>query len=110
MVKKIFDYKKFLIFGGIPTALVSILGFMVVSSKTITVYAELPKQVEETKQEVGDIKDYVKQQRMQNELMQKIVSQHDEPKISDDGKTFYNEDEKEWQPIKRLKKYMEDRK
>lgn len=96
--KNNFDVKKIMIIGGIGTALLSLTGFVVASSKTITVYAELPKEVEKTKEDLGDIKDYVKQQRLSNELMQKMVEQK-EKVFSPDGKSYWDEDEHKWKKV-----------
>lgn len=98
--KKSFDIKKLMFFGGIPTVIVGILGFMISSSKAITVYAELPKEVSEVKQEVEKVDEYIKEQRMQNRLMQKMVSQRDEVIYSPDGKQYFDKDEQKWKKVK----------
>lgn len=101
MVKKdSFDFKKLMVFGSIPTIIIAVIGFIVVSSKTITVYADLPKEVEQTRSDVVDVKEYIKEQKMANDLMQKIVTKNDDVVISPDGKSYYDESLKKWRPLK----------
>jgi len=97
--KKTLDIGKIMLWGGIPSAIIAIFGFIIASSKTITVYADLPKEVEEVKGDVGDVKEYIKEQRMSNELMQKIVEKKDERIISEDGKRYWDADTQAWRKI-----------
>ena len=109
MAKKRFDYKKLLIFGGIPTCLLSIIGFIVISSKTITTYAELPKELAETKGEVGDIKSLIKEQQIIQREQQKINQYYyqkeinnDEIIYSQDGYYYWNPELQEWRDVREL--------
>lgn len=101
MVKKGFDYKKLMVFGGIPTAVVAIISFVVLSSKTVTVYAELPKEVSQVKEEVSKVDKYIEKQQMQNELMEKILEKGNkkEPVLSPDGKFQLDEETQKWRKI-----------
>ena len=99
MKKKIW-YQNWMWIAGIP----AVIGAIVISSKTITTFAELPKVVEETKKDVVDIKELLKEQRMANELMQKYVIRDEEIIYSEDGKKYFNKEKQQWRPIKELKK------
>lgn|SRR3990167_3569346 len=99
--KKSFNFQKWLWIGAVPTALGAILIF----SKTITTYAEIPAKVQK-------IEDYIQAQQQANEiqkeanaLLQKIITRDENKEIvlSPDGKFFYSEDLKKWRPIKELK-------
>lgn len=101
MRKKPFDIKKLLIFGGIPAALAGLLTFVVTSSKTITVYADLPQAVNDNKTEIMKIDNYIEKQQMQNELMQKIVNErsNSEKILSEDKRKYFDEETKTWRKI-----------
>lgn len=105
MVKKKFDIKKWLFFGGIPTCIASVVGFIILSSKTVTSYAELPEKVEKIESYVEQQKRANEIQQKANELLQKIVTKsettEEEVIVSKDGKMFWNHKDKEWQPIKK---------
>lgn len=97
--------KKLMLFGGIPTCVVSILGFIILSSRTVTVYADLPKKVEkiedyiEAQQQANEI------QKKANELLQKIVTDDrkdvEQVIISPDGKKVFNHKTGSWDLIKK---------
>lgn len=98
--KKEFDIKKLMWIGGVATAILSLTGAVVASSKTITIYAELPKEVSEVKKEIDDVGEYIKEQRMANKLMQEMV-EHKNKVLSPDGKMYFDEDDKKWKKVVR---------
>lgn len=99
--KKGFDIKKLMFFGGIPTAIVAIISFVVLSSKTITAYADLPKEVSDVKQEVSKVDKYIEKQQMQNDLMEKMLEKENKKEtiLSPDGKFRMNSETGKWEKI-----------
>lgn len=102
MVKKakeqVFDFKKILLIGAVPTTLGAI-GWLAVSLAT---YIELPKRVEASEKRVATIEDYIKVQQTANDLMQKLVNKEEEIIYSQNKKFYWNAEKKNWRPIKEL--------
>ena len=104
MKKNILNFKKWIWIGAIPTALGTILLF----SKTITIYAEMPEKIQKIEEYIDAQQQSNEIQQKANELMQQILIQKEKqtniPIVSKDGKWFWNEAKKEWRPIKELQK------
>ena len=96
--KKTFDLKKWLWIAGVP----AVLGAIVLISKTITTYADLPKEVNATKEEVGDIKQWIGEQRAINDYYYQKEKQ--DIIYSPDLKWYWNDLKQEWRPVKELQK------
>lgn len=84
--------------AGIPAAITAL--FFI--AKTMTVYAELPNEFAKTKEDVVDIKDMLKEQKMANDLMQQMIQQNKEPMLSPDKKYYWSEQLQEWRSTKEL--------
>ena len=98
MAKKKVDITRWLWIGGVPASLGAI-GFIAVS---LTTYIKLPDRVASAEEKVESIEDYIKEQRIQNDIMQKIVTDKEEVIYSPDGKKYWNDKKQEWRPIKEL--------
>ena len=72
-----------------------VLGTAIVKSAT---YITLPERVASAEEKVETIEDYIKEQRMANELMQKIVTNDERDVFSPDGKFRWDEEKQKWVP------------
>lgn len=99
-MKKKIDIGKWLLLGGVPTALVSLIGFLVISSKTITVYAEVPKKVEKIEKYIDALEQSREVQQKANELMQQRLDK-EEVIYSPDGRSYLDKESNTWKPVKR---------
>ena len=98
MAKKKVDITRWLWIGGIPTALGAV-GFIAVNLAT---YINLPQRVEASEQKVESIEDYIKEQRIQNDILQKIVTDKEEVIYSPDGKKFFDKKSGTWRSVKEI--------
>lgn len=97
MVKRRFDWTKIFLIGGIPASLGAI-GFIAVNLAT---YINLPNRVNAAEEKVQSIEDYIKEQRIQNELLGKLVEQQEEIIYSPDRKFYLDKKTGKWVPIKK---------
>lgn len=80
---------------------ISILGAGIVK---LAVYITLPDRVAAEEEKVKSVEDYIKEQQLANHLMEKLVQEKDKKEeivLSPDKKSYWNEDKKEWLPIKK---------
>ena len=69
----------------------------------IIVSVMLPGRVGASEKKITDIERYILEQRIQNEIMQKIVEKNKSPIISKNGKWWWDDKLEKWRPIKELK-------
>lgn len=97
--KKPFDFKNPLVWGSAIVSLGIVFTFL---TKAVDFFripdalAATNKKVEAVEVEVEDVKDYIKEQRIQNQLMQKMVAQEEEPVYSPDGKFVLDQVTGKW--------------
>ncbi len=84
MIKN-FNLNRILLWAGIPSVVVGAFTFVIASSKTITVYADLPQQVEQTKNEVSEIAEYIKKQQVINDYIHQKEVEADKVKPVDNS-------------------------
>lgn len=83
-------------------ACLGVIGTVIVKS---AIYITLPDRVQAAEEKVNNIEDYIKEQKIANDLLQKIVTkseeEDDEIIISPDGKKYFDKETKTWKPIQK---------
>lgn len=100
MVKKRLRDNKWFMYLGVPAGIVSICGALVLCARVVVAYADLPQEVNKTKEDVGEIRDYIKEQRISQSMMEKIIAKDEQEIISQDGRYFWDSKLEKWRLIK----------
>ena len=101
MKEKTFDFKKWIWIGAVPT----VFGAIVLCSKTIIAYAEMPQKVAKIEQYIEAQQRSNEIQQQANDLMQQIITKEKESDpiiFSPDKKKFWNIEKQEWRSVKEL--------
>lgn len=103
--KKSFELKNPMLWGGAIVSIGIVLTFLTKFVDFIRIpdaLAATNKKVEEVENQVTDVKEYIKEQKIANDLMQKYVTKEEKVILSPNGKQFWNEKLKQWRPIGEL--------
>lgn len=100
--KRFIDLKNPLVWGSAIVSLGIVFTFL---TKAVDFFrlpealAATDKKVEVVKEDVEDVKDYIKEQRIQNQLMQKMIDKDKQPVLSPDGKFYLEEETGKWKKV-----------
>lgn len=100
--KKPFEWKNPMLWGGAIVSLGIVFTFLTKFVDFIRIpeaLAATEKKIEVVKEDVEDVKDYIKEQRIQNQLMQKMVDKDKKQILSPDGKFYFEEETGKWRKV-----------
>src|SRR3990167_5585909 len=85
------------------TSIPAVIGTVVLIAKTISVWAEIPNDVKQLKDYVAVQQQSNLIQQEANSLMQQMIQNEKEARVSPDGKYLWDDETKKWIPIKKGK-------